>query len=428
MADLAPLAMDHYGLSDDNDLTATETRFDGVQYKGDDYGLKQAGTAHKEAASEQYGTGWAPEVPKAEITDGDQHSAEWAPEPTQETIATKETEENLYNMYASSNHDDHEAEEFSTYSEQAVSGEMIDTNALNRETPQQSERTGLEDSGSEHIEFNEQTKPKSFDRGRDFDARSSKDLTAHRHYIPFHPVCNKLLAKQWDRADRRLQLDKLAKARLTVDNAPPRIHMHLQLKLKRLQVEEGSFHGTAGELVLCFEAGSNEESEFLESNRKPDTSSDDLQNQADELFIVAPEGMLAQHNYLDNDHVLYSPCLDTSINTAAEKELRIIWQVVVNLNKTVNEYEDQRDAEVEHHLNNQAFELSLSEGQCDDGPNNMMPIEGNAMRLVVFTQVGELFTGIVDFGIYVIKGVPSFEAPYSLLTGGIVAQATLIPN
>ncbi|KAJ1548016.1 hypothetical protein HK096_007097 [Nowakowskiella sp. JEL0078] len=61
---------------------------------------------------------------------------------------------------------------------------------------------------------------------------------AHRHYKTFHPVCNKLLAKKWDKADRKLHLEKLAKAKPTVDNTPPRVHMHLQLKLKKLQVEE----------------------------------------------------------------------------------------------------------------------------------------------------------------------------------------------
>ncbi|KAJ3122849.1 hypothetical protein HK098_002425 [Nowakowskiella sp. JEL0407] len=62
--------------------------------------------------------------------------------------------------------------------------------------------------------------------------------SAHRHYNTFHPVCNKLLAKKWDKADRKLHLEKLAKIRPRVDNSLPKVHLHLQLKLKKLRIEE----------------------------------------------------------------------------------------------------------------------------------------------------------------------------------------------
>ncbi|KAJ3130272.1 hypothetical protein HK098_004319 [Nowakowskiella sp. JEL0407] len=62
--------------------------------------------------------------------------------------------------------------------------------------------------------------------------------SAHRHYNTFHPVCNKLLAKKWDKADRKLHLEKLARIRPRVDNSLPKVHLHLQLKLKKLRIEE----------------------------------------------------------------------------------------------------------------------------------------------------------------------------------------------
>ncbi|KAI8814539.1 hypothetical protein BJ742DRAFT_848715 [Cladochytrium replicatum] len=290
MADLAPLAIDQFGINDDSDLTATESRFDNVQLKGDDYGLKQAdwaknesetsevaqnhsqinqydfdefdlevkngeGTAHggtesSNMGNEQYG---AAELSQPEDT-GEQYDSGWAQEVSQENTAADviwlAADPNFHDIAQNQLHEEpivnasdepyvhnhQEPPEYKTYGEQALSNESDVRNALGDEIYHPRQWTAPNDGTFEHTlisEFNEHTKPKPLQRGRNF-----KDPTAHRHYIPFHPVCNKLLAKQWDLADRRLHLEKLAKARPTVDNAPPRIHMHLQLKLKRMQVEE----------------------------------------------------------------------------------------------------------------------------------------------------------------------------------------------
>ncbi|KAI9208484.1 uncharacterized protein BJ171DRAFT_565028 [Polychytrium aggregatum] len=70
----------------------------------------------------------------------------------------------------------------------------------------------------------------------------SSSTLEYRHYVPFHPTCNKLLAKRWDRAARDLHLAKLRHARPTIDNAPPKVYPHLEMRLKRLQIQEERLH------------------------------------------------------------------------------------------------------------------------------------------------------------------------------------------
>ncbi|KAJ3090791.1 hypothetical protein HK102_002654 [Quaeritorhiza haematococci] len=65
-----------------------------------------------------------------------------------------------------------------------------------------------------------------------------KDRFGHRHYITFQPVANKLLAMKWDEANRKMHLNKVAKAKPTIDNGSPKVYVHLQLKLKKLQMEQ----------------------------------------------------------------------------------------------------------------------------------------------------------------------------------------------
>ena len=62
---------------------------------------------------------------------------------------------------------------------------------------------------------------------------------AYRHYQPFYACCNKILAMKWDKKLRSKHIKKIAAAKATVDNASPRPYMHLQMKLKKLQMEQG---------------------------------------------------------------------------------------------------------------------------------------------------------------------------------------------
>ena len=65
------------------------------------------------------------------------------------------------------------------------------------------------------------------------------DPYAYRHYTTYHPCCNKLMAMKWDQTLRRQHLKKLSAVKPTIDNSAPKPYMHLQVKLKKLQMEQG---------------------------------------------------------------------------------------------------------------------------------------------------------------------------------------------
>jgi hypothetical protein len=67
---------------------------------------------------------------------------------------------------------------------------------------------------------------------------------AHKRYSSVYPCANRLLAKRWDDAARERHRQKLATMKPYIDNTPPKKHGHLQLRLKKLQLEDGtlSFH------------------------------------------------------------------------------------------------------------------------------------------------------------------------------------------
>ncbi|KAI9092377.1 KIAA1430-like protein-domain-containing protein [Phlyctochytrium arcticum] len=60
----------------------------------------------------------------------------------------------------------------------------------------------------------------------------------YRHFQSLHPTTNKILSRKWEQIDRRIHHEKLAKAKSTVDSAPPKSYGHLQNKSKKLQIEE----------------------------------------------------------------------------------------------------------------------------------------------------------------------------------------------
>ncbi|XP_052799155.1 sperm axonemal maintenance protein CFAP97D1-like [Mya arenaria] len=60
---------------------------------------------------------------------------------------------------------------------------------------------------------------------------------AVRPYQPVTPANNKYLAKMWDQEAFNTHRTKVATARPVIDNNPPRVHMHLHIKLKKLQFE-----------------------------------------------------------------------------------------------------------------------------------------------------------------------------------------------
>ncbi|EGD75057.1 hypothetical protein PTSG_06715 [Salpingoeca rosetta] len=60
----------------------------------------------------------------------------------------------------------------------------------------------------------------------------------HRAYQPIKPAASRMLAKRWDDSSYGLHRKKLRNAKPTVDTRAPKTYMHLQLKLKKLQMEE----------------------------------------------------------------------------------------------------------------------------------------------------------------------------------------------
>jgi hypothetical protein len=72
-------------------------------------------------------------------------------------------------------------------------------------------------------------------------SKTKGGIFEHRHYVAFHPTCNKLLAKRWEEHARELHYQRLRQARPTIDNSQPRVYPHLEMRLKRLQMEEGGY-------------------------------------------------------------------------------------------------------------------------------------------------------------------------------------------
>ncbi|KAJ3414817.1 putative ATP-dependent RNA helicase dhr2, partial [Chytridiales sp. JEL 0842] len=66
----------------------------------------------------------------------------------------------------------------------------------------------------------------------------AKDPYAYRHYNPLNPTCNKILAKRWEEHSRELHYRRLKQARPSIDTSPPKVYPHLEMRLKRMQVEE----------------------------------------------------------------------------------------------------------------------------------------------------------------------------------------------
>lgn len=64
---------------------------------------------------------------------------------------------------------------------------------------------------------------------------------AHRRYNAIQPVANKYLAKRWDESNQKNHLARLATSKPTIDTKAPKAYLHMQLNLKKLQVEEGGW-------------------------------------------------------------------------------------------------------------------------------------------------------------------------------------------
>ena len=59
----------------------------------------------------------------------------------------------------------------------------------------------------------------------------------HRAYQPVTPTNNIFLKQRWDQEIFKAHRKKVLKAKAVIDNYPPKTHMHLHIKLKKLQFE-----------------------------------------------------------------------------------------------------------------------------------------------------------------------------------------------
>ncbi|KAJ3017949.1 UNVERIFIED_CONTAM: hypothetical protein HDU68_011413 [Siphonaria sp. JEL0065] len=64
----------------------------------------------------------------------------------------------------------------------------------------------------------------------------------HRHFLPLHPTCNKLIAKRWEDYVRDIHHERLKQAKPTIDDSKPRVFRHLDMRLKKQQMEEERVH------------------------------------------------------------------------------------------------------------------------------------------------------------------------------------------
>ncbi|KAJ3108325.1 hypothetical protein HDU97_001450 [Phlyctochytrium planicorne] len=64
------------------------------------------------------------------------------------------------------------------------------------------------------------------------------DPFEHRHYQSYHPTCNKILAKRWEDHTSFIHHMKLKQAKPTIDNTQPKVYPHLEMRLKRMQIED----------------------------------------------------------------------------------------------------------------------------------------------------------------------------------------------
>lgn len=60
----------------------------------------------------------------------------------------------------------------------------------------------------------------------------------HTNYQSLKPATNKLLKKRWDGAAHERHRDKIVRAKPVVDTTSPSTYMHLQYKMKKIQLEE----------------------------------------------------------------------------------------------------------------------------------------------------------------------------------------------
>jgi 3-dehydroquinate dehydratase len=61
----------------------------------------------------------------------------------------------------------------------------------------------------------------------------------YKHYHPLYPSCNKILAMRSDKELLKRHHDNLAHIKASVDNSSPKPYIHLKMKLKKVQMQQG---------------------------------------------------------------------------------------------------------------------------------------------------------------------------------------------
>ncbi|KAJ3389227.1 hypothetical protein HDU84_008965 [Entophlyctis sp. JEL0112] len=76
-------------------------------------------------------------------------------------------------------------------------------------------------------------------RANESEKTRAKKLYEHRHFFALHPTCNYILAKRWEEKTMQLHKSRLKQAKPSIDNSPPKVYPHLEMRLKGVQIEEG---------------------------------------------------------------------------------------------------------------------------------------------------------------------------------------------
>lgn len=73
----------------------------------------------------------------------------------------------------------------------------------------------------------------------DFKYKKSFEFNdSHKAFRPPKPCSSQLLARKYDRAAYDSHRDRVKSSKPSIDNSPPKRYMHLEVKLKKMQMEE----------------------------------------------------------------------------------------------------------------------------------------------------------------------------------------------
>ncbi len=90
---------------------------------------------------------------------------------------------------------------------------------------------------------------------------------SYRHYNALYPHCNKILEQKWDQNRHDQHLKKLAVAKPNVDNKAPKVYGHLQSKLRKIQMDRGTFASVCAKDEMKRLSSTDRQSQIEKNNK-----------------------------------------------------------------------------------------------------------------------------------------------------------------